>query len=92
MIRSCFRGAGRRSWAQVREAAGRLDGLLSGGKVRVLPMGEASAEFFRQATILRQAAGAPAMTVANARSAMCDLYDEGKSGTSRTLSPAEQIG
>ena len=46
--------------AQVREAAGRLDGSLSrGGKVRVLQMGEASAEFFRQATILQQAAGAP---------------------------------
>ena len=47
---------------------------------------------FCQATILQQAAGAPAMTVANVRSAMCDLYDEGKSGTSRTLSPAGQIG
>jgi len=78
--------------AQVREAAGRLDGSLSGGEGAgaadgggvggVLPPGHHPAASRRR----------PAMTVANVRSAMCDLYDEGKSGTSRTLSPAGQIG
>jgi hypothetical protein len=40
-----FSGARRGQLAQVRDAAGRLDRLLTGGKVRMLPMGEASAEY-----------------------------------------------
>jgi hypothetical protein len=43
---------------------------------------------FRQATILQQAAGADTMTVANVRSAICDLYEGGKSGSSQPLSAA----
>jgi len=40
-----FSGSKRDQLAQVRAAVGRLDRLLTQGKVRMLPMGEASAEF-----------------------------------------------
>ena len=40
-----FSGSKRDQLAQVREAVSRLDRLLTQGKVRMLPMGEASAEF-----------------------------------------------
>jgi len=40
-----FPGAKRDQLTQVREAFGRLDRLLAQGKVRMLPMGEASVEF-----------------------------------------------
>jgi hypothetical protein len=44
---------------------------------------------FRQATILQQAAGTDTMTIANVRSAICDLYEGGKGGSSRPLTAAE---
>jgi Cdc6-like AAA superfamily ATPase len=40
-----FSGGRRDQLARVRQAAGRLDGLLTLGKVRMLPMGEASTEY-----------------------------------------------
>jgi len=40
-----FSGSKRDRLAQVRQTAGRLDRLLTQGKVRMLPMGEASAEY-----------------------------------------------
>jgi hypothetical protein len=45
LLERAFPGAGRGQLAQVRDAAGRLDRLLTAGKVRMLPMGEASAEY-----------------------------------------------
>jgi hypothetical protein len=67
-----FSGARRDQLWQVRDAAGRLDGLLSGGKVRMLPMGEASAEFedLDEAVSRRRvsAGGNAAATLADPRS------------------------
>ncbi len=45
MLDWLFSGTKRDQLAQVREAVSRLDRLLTQGKVRMLPMGEASAEF-----------------------------------------------
>ena len=45
LLERVFSGARRDQLAQVRDAAGRLDRLLTGGKVRMLPMGEALAEY-----------------------------------------------
>jgi len=67
-----FSGAKRDQLAQVRERAGRLDQLLTTGKVRMLPVGEAQAEYenLDEAVSRRRAAagGNAAVTLSDPRS------------------------